>query len=237
MKTAPYHKLEGLPPVHILTLSQAEKRRTLLNKELKSYNIKDYFYYYGVHGLRFSEINKHLTNDSYTHPFSSAEIACSISHLRMIKNWYDNSEDEHAIFFEDDICLSTVNLWRGTWDSFFNKIDFDFDILQLSMSEKISDVLVPRKHYYYSAAAYLLKRESAKKIINKYFVGDLIRLNSRVEDTRADYIIYSDQLAYSVSMFVSRCEDSYIHPEHLPYQKDWKDATLEFLKSIDRHGI
>jgi hypothetical protein len=232
-----YNKLDGLPSIYILTLDRSKERRELLNEDLKNYKIKNYTYYYGVYGSDFNKINSYLSNNSYTNGFSSQEIAASISHLNMIKQWYENSNDDYALFFEDDICFYTVKLWRNTWKDFIDKINHDFDILQLSCLNKISDVLIPREDYCYSAAAYMLKREHAKKILEKYFIGNQVVLDSRIENPCADHIIYSQGLVYSISMFVSRCNDSNIHEDHIKYHVDWKNDALKFLESIDRDGI
>lgn len=85
----------------------------------------------GVNGKALNENDKEMKNVSnlYTKFGPKSAIGCALSHLNTWKNFLDNTTDEYAIIFEDDIILV---------DDFINKLDIvmknvpkDFDVLYI----------------------------------------------------------------------------------------------------------
>ena len=139
------------------------------------------------------------------------EYSCLISHFNAIKKGYD-SGDEFFCVCEDDIYIK-------------NKIDFNkilkyikdtddvVDILQIHVSNaeiilktynqliNNNKILIKRTDEYIkagSAAYYLISREGAKKILDRYILNDIIDLNFN-DLCVSDYLLYMSVNTYILS--------------------------------------
>ena len=100
------------------------------------------------------------------------------SHLLTIKKWYEDTDEEWGIFFEDDVDIAPVEHWNFTLPEFVSRCGDEWGALHLcNVFEYPYDVnnkypaMVPRRRqmWDHGLQCYVLKRWYAKKIIDYYF--------------------------------------------------------------------
>jgi predicted O-methyltransferase YrrM len=130
------------------------------------------------------------------------------SHIKAIKNWYDSTNEEYAFFCEDDLSLEPVYYWDFTWKEFFDNLPYDWECVQLTWirPNNLSIELRERMWDDWGAAAYLIKREYAKKIIDRYYI-DGNKFNLEIEGTSLIPIVENILFAgvgkvYNIPIFV-----------------------------------
>lgn len=157
------------------------------------------------------------------------EICCIISHLMAIKNGYDDGNDIFCVT-EDDIVLNKINFDKIK--TYIEKYD-NLELLQLHTSSHIcviklfneyflnNSIITKSNNTYPSACYYLIKREGAKKILDKYVkvIDNIIHINlSHKEWCVSDNILYLTANTYILTYPVITTNIKYgssIHPDHL----------------------
>jgi len=178
------NKLKGFPSVNFISIPESVNRRKTLYETLKKYGIdkiKPHIYERykeGDHKVTFPNPNE-LPN--YKWVFPDGVMGAFTSHLKMIKEWYENTNEPYAFFCEDDISFETVQYWNFTWEEFFNNLPKDWSCIQLSLTRQPPTMFVfYEKGVYFkhrcwcdfSACAYLITRERAKRILETYYDGE-----------------------------------------------------------------
>jgi GR25 family glycosyltransferase involved in LPS biosynthesis len=94
--------------------------------------------------------------------------------LKAIKNWYEDSDSEYALFLEDDVTLQTAQYWNFTWEEFINELPSDWDCVQLTcIKENLSEVKLREREWNdWSVTGYIITRKYAKLLIDTYFKED-----------------------------------------------------------------
>jgi len=182
-------KLENFPRVYWLSLPESLERHDFIINQFNKYGIKHKLvepYNGKLTDYMNSSIVKvgYLTQeDEYGNivPIMNSGItAVSMSHLKMIKEWYDNSDEseEYGFMGEDDMLLNSIDSWNFTWNDVINKLPKNWEIVQLNiirgegMSNKYMKFQL-RFQYNWGGAAYIIKRSWAKYIIEKYIENDI----------------------------------------------------------------
>ena len=135
-------------------------------------------------------------------------IGCAVSHLKAIKKWYEETDEEYAFFCEDDLSLETVEYWNFTWEEFIDSIPEDADcvqLLRLREGGNFSDFTIRKREWNdWSVTAYILTREYAAKIISEHCIGDEYHLDIKGQNCMplVEYIIFNYGITYSVPLFV-----------------------------------
>ena len=163
-------KLRDIIP-NILSLENSKIRRDVLEKTMQSFGIKE------------SAVN-------IFRRFEDSDIECEVdihddridaikgiytSHVFAIKRWYEETDEEWGLFFEDDVCLSNVNHWNFTLSDFINILSVDWEAITLcGIYETDSlDMRVRRRNPYdHGLQAYALKRSYAKKLLDTVIIGN-----------------------------------------------------------------
>lgn len=109
------------------------------------------------------------------------------SHLKAIKQWYNNTDEEVAFFCEDDLSMELVQYWNFTWDDFYKSLPDDWEIVQLAWLrlfdfDKFGMGLRNRCWCDWSGCAYIIKREFAKKLIDTYYNDEIFTLDLKGSD-------------------------------------------------------
>jgi GR25 family glycosyltransferase involved in LPS biosynthesis len=200
------NKLETFPIVYYMTLDESKERQK---------NLEDQFLEYGINAnpiisKRFSLSGDKLTG-KYLHQLNDGTAGCCVSHLKAIKKWYEETEEEYAFFCEDDLSLETVKYWDFTWEQFVNNLPNDWDVVQLLTIRNDFDTFDLRERYWndWSATAYILKREYAKKLIDTYIQEDSYHLevpNSEVMPLIENILFTTLGKAYTIPLFVEEIE-------------------------------
>jgi len=215
-------KLKNFPPVYVTTIHENKKRIDLLKKSFEYYGINDINY------LTYDRYRKDYCNviSDYRYRLNLVTEAVTTSHLKTIKHWVLNKENESVAFFcEDDLGLETVEYWNFNWDDFYKKLPDNWDCVQLVLVRDVDffDISKPfrrRLWHDWSSCGYIMKKSFAKKLIKKYYDTDTFNLNYDGNDLeiRKNYdwamvpvtetIVYSDfGNIYVAPLFVENVKD------------------------------
>ena len=136
---------------------------------------------------------------------------------------------------EDDVDISMARFWSFTWNDFYSKIPYDWDVVQLAII--CTGALHVRIHKRFvndfSTACYMITRHHAEKLIKFHCKGDKYKIDNGVKPRAvADDLIYNSGNTYSVPIFLYKLAlGSSIHPEHIDFfHKASHDGLFNFWK-------
>jgi len=194
------NKLKGFEPVYVINLKSRTDRFDYITTQLKENNLSNHIIVEAVDGKNTEWDNLVFNRQSIS--LTDSELGATISHLSTIKKWLETSNSEYAIIIEDDLSFETVKYWDFSFEDFVKSIKPKYDILQFCIIHnfQVNTSFHIREHRDWSAACYLITREGAKKIIDKYFIDGKYVLPP---DHRAlaDFIIYYGFKCYSQPLF------------------------------------
>jgi len=230
------NKLTNFPPVYYISLSDSIDRQQ---------SFENQFLLNGIENVKMIEaydgrkINYCIENDTvdgvHFHQMDSGGIAAAISHLKAIEEWYNSSDSEYAIFFEDDMTIQSADDWNFTWEDFVSVLPKDWKAIQLSLIKEhgIEDndmKLNQREWWNWSAGSYLIRRNYAKELIehfyqeNKYYLKikdyDVIPCIEYCLFSLANVDAYTIPLFYENINFVSTFYQHFIQQTHKGSQID-----------------
>lgn len=161
--------LENFPSVYYISLEESTERRKNLENQFLEYQI----YPQKILSKRYSESNDIITG-KFLDQMSSGSIGCIVSHLKAIKKWYEETDEDYGFFCEDDLSLETIKHWEFTWEEFIEKIPEDAKIVQLVIiKDGCIDFNIHKRIWDdWSVTAYILTRDYAKIIIDQYCLGE-----------------------------------------------------------------
>ena len=171
------------------------------------------------------------------------EISCILSHLKAIEQGYDDG-DPYFCILEDDLDFANIDFSKILCyvEEAQNKNNEKVEILQLYTSGHPvviqlynehflkNEVIIKRAESYPGAVYYLLSREGARKILDKYVLSKNKYDISYSSWTAADNIIYAAVNSFVLTYPVVVTDIAYgstLHPEHLP--------NHEYCNNIIRH--
>ena len=123
-------KLQGLPHIYWLNLDADENRRQYMEQQFEYWEITNHTRISGFDG-RTDDCAYHLKGrvpDNIT----TGELGCCLSHLKAIKHFYEETDDEYCMIVEDDVSFDIARYWNFTWKEFFGLVPYDWDCLQLT---------------------------------------------------------------------------------------------------------
>jgi hypothetical protein len=173
------NKLNGFSSVYYVSLEECGNRRRSLEFEFDKYDIKPK----AIISKRFSECNDIITG-KYVYQLNDGTKGCCVSHLKAIKEWYENTNENYGFFCEDDLSLETIEYWNFTWQQFIESIPDDAECVQLLTIRNEFDTFEIRERYWddWGATAYIMTRDYATKIINTYIKDDSYHLEIPNQD-------------------------------------------------------
>ena len=195
--------------VNFVGIEESVERRENLVKQFSSYGIDNLIPHIFK---RYHEYHHELTGEFVCdlHENSKGPVT---SHVKSIKNWYDSTNEDYAFFCEDDLSLDPVYYWDFTWKEFFDNLPCDWECVQLTWirPNNINIELRERMWDDWGAAAYIIKREYAKKIIDKYYI-DGNKFNLEIKGTSlvpiVENILFSGiGKVYNIPIFVEDVEN------------------------------
>jgi len=203
------NKLKQFPSVYYISLEESVERQENIKKQFLQYGIEPK----AIISKRFFE-SSDIVFGKNAYSMDPGTIGCAISHLKALKEWYYNTDDVYAFFCEDDLSLETVDYWNFYWQEFVDSIPEDADCVQLVRLKEgghFKDYNLRKREYNdWSVTAYIITRDYAKKIIDKYCIGDAYKLEIREQDVMPliEYIIFDNYegTIYSFPLFVEDCK-------------------------------
>jgi tRNA G46 methylase TrmB len=198
------NKLKGFPRVNFVGIEESVERRENLIKQFSRYgieNLKPHLF------KRYQEYNHKLTG-RFIGDLHENSKGPTTSHIKTIKNWYDSTNEDYVFICEDDLSLEPVDYWDFTWEEFFNNLPQDWECVQLTWIRPDNKNIELRERLGddWGAAAYLMKREYAKRIIDNYYINDN-EFNLDIEGTNLIPIVENILFAgigkvYNIPIFV-----------------------------------
>ena len=198
-------KLKQFPSVNYVSLEESTDRQiTLVNQ----------FYEHGITNInsviskRFTESNDVVTGRS-VHTLNGGTKGCVVSHLKAIKNWYENTDEDYGFFCEDDLSLETIQYWNFTWEEFIKKIPEDAECIQLLTIRGDFETFELRERQWndWAATAYIITRDYAEMLIDTYIQNDTYHLevpNSEVMPLIENLLFVGK--TYTAPLFVENIE-------------------------------
>tara|TARA_Y100000004_G_scaffold55064_1_gene61321 strand:- start:173 stop:964 length:792 start_codon:yes stop_codon:yes gene_type:complete len=225
------YKLKGLPPIYWLNLDSDEHRRMYMEAQFKYWELDNHTRISGFDG-RVDDVCEHISGIAPDN-MTTNEIGCCMSHLKAIKHFYNETESDYCIIFEDDVSFDTVKFWDFTWKDFFSKLPYDWDCVQLTTICTGTIHVQLHNHFIndFSAAAYLITRHHAAKIIKNHIRKEKYKLDIGVKPRAvSEDTIFGTGKTYSMPIFLYRLDlGSAIHPEHIDiFHKGSHDALMQF---------
>ena len=176
-------KLDGFPTVHYPSLLECRDRQLFMTQQFKKYGLtKTKLFLTDRYNVIKDQYE--LRGESSLHYVQPGNI---VSYITLIKEWYDTSEEEYAIFCDDDMEFFSVDYWRFTWKEFVSALPSDWECIHLIRIEEwkpgsniINGVqvvpsldVIPRKWDHWGTAV-LITKEYAKKILDRHYIDDRV---------------------------------------------------------------
>ena len=222
------HKLKGLPSIYWLNLDADEDRRFYMEEQFKYWEIENHTRIAG-YDAREDDPSEHLKG-KVPDNVSPAELGCCMSHLKAIKYFYEETDDEYCMILEDDVDFSTVKYWNFTWNDFYAHFPYDYDVVQLAIicTGDLHVRLHKRFVNDFSTACYVISRYHAEKLVRLHCRDDKYKLDQGVKPRPvADDLIYNSGNSFAIPLFLYKVElGSSIHPDHVEVFHKANQAAL-----------
>lgn len=121
-------KLKGLPKIYWLNLDSDVNRREYMEQQFRYWEIENHTRISG-YDARQDDVSCYLKG-RIPDNVSQNELGCCMSHLKAIKEFYENTDDDYCMILEDDVDFSIAKYWNFTWTEFFSLAPYDWDCLQ-----------------------------------------------------------------------------------------------------------
>ncbi len=163
------NKLENFPSVYYISLEESTDRQKNLEKQFAEYGITPT----AIISKRYSESDDEITG-KFLDQMNGGTIGCAVSHIKAIRKWYEETDEEYAFFCEDDLSLETIQYWDFTWEEFIETIPEGSLYVQLLVIRDNYETFEIRKKLWddWAATAYILTREYAKLLVDSYCRGE-----------------------------------------------------------------
>ena len=227
-------KLRGLPHIYWLNLDADVERREYMEDQFDYWQVKNHTRISGYDG-REDDVSDQLKG-RIPDMVNQGELGCCMSHLKAIKEFYENSEDEYCIIAEDDISFELVHYWPFTWTEFFSYVPYDYDCIQMT-TICTGDIHIKLHHKFvndFSAAFYLITRHHAAKILKNHMRGDKWKLDNGVKPRAvSEDTILETGKTYTIPILLYNMDfHSSIHQEHIGiFHKGPHDALMNWWKA------
>ncbi len=225
------YKLKNFGPIYYLNLDDQPERKQYMEDQFKYWEIEDYTRISAYDG-REDDLGS-ILKGRYPDNVTSGEVGCITSHLKAIKHWYETSDSPYAVIMEDDCNLDLVKYWNFTWDDFYSRAPYDWDVIQLAIicTGNIHVSLHKRFVNDFSTACYIITRHHAEKLIRHHVRGDKYKLDNGIKPRAvADDLVYNSGNTFSIPLLLYKLElGSSIHPEHIDiFHRNSHDGILNF---------
>lgn len=227
-------KLNNLPSIYWLNLDSDTHRREYMEGQFNYWEIKNHLRISGYDG-REDDVSSYLKG-RMPDDMTQNEVGCVLSHLKAIKHFYEETDYPYVLILEDDVSFEPAKYWNFSWTDFIANLPYDWDCVQLTTicTGNIHVNLHIRFVNDFSAAAYLITRHHAEKIVKNHIRGDKYKLDNGVKPRAvSEDLIFESGKTYSVPIFLYRLDmGSAIHPEHIDiFHKNSHDGLMNFWQT------
>jgi len=200
-------KLTNFPAVNYITLYENVARMEFMNEQLTRYGI----YYMIWLNNRYTAFahNVNITWPDITHQHAAMFQGFShpgtvISYLTAMRHWYDNTNEEYAIFCDDDMSFESIDHWSFTWQELLDNLPQEWECIQLVRINnwsagltnnavsaydpskfEIPTLQLRKRRWDDFGGAGLFKRGYVKKILDRHWI-DSLNFNFSIPDNPAN---------------------------------------------------
>lgn len=223
-------KLKGFGPIYWINLDSDVERKE---------KAEELFDFYEIANTRISgfdgrkeDLSVYL-DGNFPGGMSQTEMGCTLSHLKALRYFLENTDEEVAIVCEDDIIFDTVEFWPFNWKLFKESLPYDWDCLQLSITSTGNLVanLHPRILTNFCTVCNVFTRRYVEKLASLHFRGEKYKVDNGVKPRAvADEILFNAGKTYSMPLFLYRHDfHSNIHQDHVEvFHKNNVEAIMKF---------
>jgi len=244
-------------PIYYINLESRQDRDARIIKNFKDLNLLNIN---KVTAMEPKDISPNTLNKGKELGCTDHEIATTYSHLYAIKKFLETSTEKYGIFCEDDADLTNVKKIKFKMSELFKYTKNNNGCFQLGVSTRedfdTSFFIHYRSPWDFNCSTYIMSREYAKILINKYFIDNVFSLDnflsidifdyrnsSIIQSTPvAEYIVYRNKTTLSVPLFSYVISDSSIQSssEHLKqnikskniYEEYWDKYTSIYYEDL-----
>ena len=233
--------MDGIDVIYWINLDRSTDRRIHMNTIFQDAAFKN------SHIERISAVDGKNPNIVYPKlnfmykQKNDYEYACILSHLETIRR-FSRSNHDVALIMEDDITLDFKPYWRKSVREIMENAPADWEVIQLCYIIN-GNQTNPKKFNLYqrnirnncvSAAAYLIKKQAAKKLVNDIYMDGKYNLEHYIIH-HADCYIFSKLVTYTYKYpyFIYKSNNgSLLHPEDLNHHEKSKLKVIEMYNSL-----
>jgi len=168
------NKTENFPSVNYTSLRESTDRRQFMEEQLQRYGITKSSSYITE---RFTDIKDNIIyHGKFAHEVTS-QLGSIISQLNLMRNWYNSTNEEYAIFCEDDASFESIDYWSFTWNEFMQHLPNDWECVQLVRmispftpnSDDLSKIDLRAGRWWGTHS--LMRRSYVEKLLKKTCIG------------------------------------------------------------------
>jgi len=167
------NKTQNFPSINCTSLRESYDRREFIEAQCLIHGINRANFYITD---RFVDIKDNFEISGIYADGVMLQAGTIISHINLLRNWYNSCSEPYAIFCEDDISLESIAYWNFTWTEFMDNLPADWECVQLMRIESpfkgdtIQLKVEPRAWWWWGAHG-LMRRSYVKKILDNVVVG------------------------------------------------------------------
>lgn len=211
--------LENFPPIFLLTLRESTDRQQRFFEGTKKFGISSPTIIEGIP----------TTGPTKEELFA----AISQTHLKAIRQFFEEHNSEWAVICEDDASFNLSELWPFNWKEKFEEIkSLGIDVLQMSSIVMDVENFLPmlhkrRERVDWSTGIYLISRKGASEILKN--AQEKIPTSFSTESFLLDGLnVYTIPLFTCDGVLNSLRDQSHIEAFHIP---SW-NKTREYYESL-----
>jgi hypothetical protein len=210
------NKLKNLPKIYCMSYETCIDRQNYIIDHFKNYNINNYDLKISTEE---SDSKKIITGHRINELGSIKGHYVTASHLLAIKEWYETTDDNSALFLEDDVSFETANYWNFTWEEFENNLPDDWECIHLGNitygTQRLTYHLHPRITQEFGLFS-LIKRSYAKKLID-WYIKDINLFNFTIPNAEAwpicENIMYMGGKTYNLPLLIENINLQSVFPD------------------------
>jgi len=240
MKTYKNNKLKNFPVVNYPNLIESTDRKEFMEQQLEKYGLTGNAYA----TERYETFQNNIEIMSAIPLPNSNQHGVTISFLNMMKEWYEQADEQYGLFCDDDVSFESVDYWNFTWQDVLDNLPDDWQCVQLirlnewndhglmlGNNHVMPDLKLKRAGYYDWGTSFICKRSYVKKVLDRHIRGpNTYDFSIKIRDTHDQFLPFTVEHA----LLAEICDQVYNFPILLENQEF--NSTIELdLKFRSSH--
>ena len=172
------NKLKNFPVVNFPNLYESPDRKEYMLTQLDQLGLKSNIYQTDRY-----EVFKDTVKIDCSIPMTYCHFGPNISFLNLLKQWYDQNDEQYGLFCDDDISFETIEHWGFSWQDFLDHLPENWQCVQLIRINSWVDKLIVNNNFVMPdlrirqrswddwGSASLYKRGYVKKLLDRHIRG------------------------------------------------------------------